>query len=134
MAERLTELGMDPSHVVERVRSTSRHRHRRSQSRASGGSQMDEDTEEGTSSQQKRLHSSKSRSLSRGRSVSLAKPARGSGLKDVAQRNRAMRLADRHQRRRNKQARRGEGDRHIPSLRPKHLLTGIRGIGKTSRR
>jgi len=31
-------------------------------------------------------------------------------------------------------ARRGEGDRHIPDLKPKHLLTGKRGIGKTERR
>ena len=31
-------------------------------------------------------------------------------------------------------ARKGEGDRHIPDLKPKHLLTGKRGIGKTDRR
>ena len=28
----------------------------------------------------------------------------------------------------------GESDRHIPTLRPKHLFTGKRGIGKTDRR
>ena len=32
------------------------------------------------------------------------------------------------------QARKGEGDRHIPTLRPKHLLVGHRGKGKTDRR
>jgi nucleolar GTP-binding protein len=35
---------------------------------------------------------------------------------------------------RNKQARRGEADRTIPNLRPKHLLSGKRGIGSTDRR
>ena len=34
----------------------------------------------------------------------------------------------------NKFARKGEADRHIPTLRPKHLFTGRRGIGKTDRR
>ena len=32
------------------------------------------------------------------------------------------------------QARKGEADRHIPTLRPKHLLVGHRGKGKTDRR
>jgi len=31
-------------------------------------------------------------------------------------------------------ARKGEGDRHIPTLKPKHLFSGKRGIGKTDRR
>ncbi|KAH6931455.1 hypothetical protein HPB50_024460 [Hyalomma asiaticum] len=34
----------------------------------------------------------------------------------------------------NRQARKGEGDRTIPSLRPKHLLAGRRGVGKADRR
>lgn len=129
MASKLSELGMDPGRVVERVRSESR-RQRRSRSIAAS-SDMDIDSEE---TRQKRLHSSKSRSLSRGRSASLVEPGPGRGLKDARQRNKAMKVADRTQRIRNKQARKGEGDRHIPNLRPKHLFTGIRGIGKTTRR
>lgn len=31
-------------------------------------------------------------------------------------------------------ARKGEGDRHIPTLKPKHLFSGKRGTGKTDRR
>ena len=31
-------------------------------------------------------------------------------------------------------ARKGEADRHIPNMMPKHLYTGKRGIGKTDRR
>lgn len=125
MAERLEELGMDASSAVEHVRSASR----KSRSRPrSVGSEMDIDEPA------IRVHSTKSRSLSRGRSESLAQPGAGTGLRDVSQRNKAIRVADRHQRKRNKQARKGEGDRHIPNLRPKHLFTGIRGIGKTQRR
>lgn len=129
MADKLSELGMDPSRVVERVRSESRKPLRRSRSQ-SQSSEMDIDD----AAPKKRLHSSKSRSLSRGRTASLVKPATGSGLKDIRQRNKAMKIGDRSQRRKNKQARKGEGDRHIPNLKPKHLFTGIRGIGKTTRR
>lgn len=34
----------------------------------------------------------------------------------------------------NRNAKKGEADRKIPNLKPKHLLTGKRGIGKTDRR
>lgn len=43
-------------------------------------------------------------------------------------------LADKAQYRMGKMARKGEADRHIPDLMPKHLHTGKRGIGKTDRR
>lgn len=33
-----------------------------------------------------------------------------------------------------KYSRKGEGDRHIPDLMPKHLFSGKRGTGKTDRR
>ncbi len=31
-------------------------------------------------------------------------------------------------------AKKGEGDRHIPNMMPKHLYSGKRGMGKTDRR
>ena len=74
------------------------------------------------------------RSMSRGRALSTAKPIEGSGLKNMAQKNKAIKMGDRAQRRMGKMARRGEADRHIPDLKPKHLLSGKRGIGKTDRR
>jgi len=82
----------------------------------------------------KRIHSSKSRSMSRGRSLSLAAPGAGSGLRDASQRNTALKKADRAQYLPGKAARKGEGDRHIPDLMPKHLFSGKRGKGKTDRR
>lgn len=45
------------------------------------------------------------RSMSRGRALSVAKPTAGSGLKDAAQRNAAVKIADRQQKRAGKAAR-----------------------------
>ena len=69
--------------------------------------------------------------MSRGRALS-AKP--GKGLKDATQQNKAVQMSDKAMFKRSKMARKGEGDRHIPTLRPKHLLSGKRGNGKTDRR
>ena len=74
------------------------------------------------------------RSMSRGRSLSLAPPAKKSGLKDSQQANKSIRLGDMAQRKANKKARKGEGDRHIPDLKPKHLMSGKRPKGSTDRR
>ena len=72
--------------------------------------------------------------MSRGRSASLAQVKAGSGLKDAVQRNKAVKMADKQQRRAGKAARRGEGDRHIPDFKPKHLFSGKRPKGSTDRR
>ncbi len=72
--------------------------------------------------------------MSRGRALSTAKPIEGRGLKNEEQHNKAIKIHDRMQYRMGKAARRGEADRHIPDLKPKHLFSGKRGIGKTDRR
>ena len=74
------------------------------------------------------------RSMSRGRALSTAKPIKGQGLKNEAQHNKAIKMHDKMQKRMGKAARKGEADRHIPDLKPKHLFSGKRGIGKTDRR
>ena len=66
--------------------------------------------------------------MSRGRALS-SQP--GKGLRDPSQQNKAVQLADKAVFKRSKMARKGEADRHIPTLRPKHLLSGKRGKGKT---
>lgn len=72
------------------------------------------------------------RSASRPRSVSVAA---GEGYKDGVQRVQAASLARKKMRRGvGGQARRGDADRHVPDLKPKHLNSGKRGIGKTDRR
>ena len=69
--------------------------------------------------------------MSRGRALSTAA---GKGVKDAAQQNKAIKLGDNATFKRSKMARKGEADRHVPTLRPKHLLSGTRGKGKTDRR
>jgi nucleolar GTP-binding protein len=72
---------------------------------------MDVDMGEGELSAKKRVHSSKSRGMSRGRSASLAAPSPSSGLRDAAMGNKAVKMADRAQRKMNKMAKVGEADR-----------------------
>ena len=69
--------------------------------------------------------------MSRGRSHSLVEPKGQTGIKDVSMRNKAIKMADKAQWRRNKFAKAGEVDRVIPTKMPKHLFSGKRGIGKT---
>jgi nucleolar GTP-binding protein len=66
---------------------------------------------DGEQQPKKRVHSSKSRAMSRGRSASLAAPAPNSGLRDVSMSNKALQLADKAQRKMNRMAKIGEADR-----------------------
>lgn len=56
------------------------------------------------------------------------------GVADEVSRAKAEKLAKVQRRERNKQARKGEGDRHQPVTLSKHLVAGKRGIGKTDYR
>lgn len=83
----------------------------------------------------KRLHSNRSRSISRGRAaMALEEAVPGKGFKDREQKNKAQKLSDKSQKLRNKMAKAGEGDRVIQTKMPKHLFSGKRGNGKTDRR
>uniref|UniRef100_A0A182PF33 Nucleolar GTP-binding protein 1 n=1 Tax=Anopheles epiroticus TaxID=199890 RepID=A0A182PF33_9DIPT len=57
------------------------------------------------------------------------------GIKDVMLKAKAKVMAKHDIAKRvTKMSRKGEGDRHIPDLKPKHLFAGKRGTGKTDRR
>jgi len=71
-------------------------------------------------------------SIARARSQS--KNRSESGLRDVAMVNKAKKMAKMSQRKMIRKGKAGESDRHIPTLKPKHLFTGKRGIGSTDRR
>lgn len=72
------------------------------------------------------------RASSRARSVSVAP---GEGFKDVGQKKQALEKQRKKLRAGvGKNAKKGEADRSIPTLKPKHLYSGKRGIGKTDRR
>ena len=70
--------------------------------------------------------------MSRGRSLSLASPKPGGGIKDEAMRNRGIKMADKAQWKRNKFAKIGEADRVIQTKMPKHLFR--LGAGSRGRR
>ncbi|KAI9117964.1 hypothetical protein K1719_011106 [Acacia pycnantha] len=132
MGRQLSTLGLDPSLAIDRARSRSVSRRGRKRERSPedrGADVMDID---GGSS------SKKLRTRSRSRSRSVSRPPTefvpGEGLKDSAQKIKAVKLAKKSVKKRNKDARRGEADRVIPTLRPKHLYSGKRSIGKTQRR
>lgn len=129
MRKSLGQMGIDTSLAIERVRSQSRGRKRSRSEAPEADAEMDVEMQ----TPKKRVHSSKSRSMSRGRQA-LADPKAGSGVKDAVMKNKAVKMADRAQRRMNKMARLGEADRGIPTKMPKHLFSGKRKMGKTDRR
>ena len=57
--------------------------------------------------------------MSRGRSLSLASPEDGKGIKDIGMRNKGIKMADKAQWLRNKFAKAGEADRVIQTKMPK---------------
>ena len=72
---------------------------------------------------------------SAGRVRSSSKTPRDeSGVRDVQARKKVRKLAKISQRPRNRLAKKGEADRKIPSLKPKHLFAGKRSLGKTNKR
>ncbi|KAI3714213.1 hypothetical protein L1987_72809 [Smallanthus sonchifolius] len=131
MGRQLSSLGLDPSKAMERVRSKSRGR-KRERSIDHGGDDMNVDDD--GSNKKMRV-----RSLSRSGSRSRSRPPTdvvvpGEGFKDSAQKIKAFKLGKKSVQKRNKDARKGEGDRVIPTLKPKHLFSGKRSNGKTTRR
>jgi len=75
-------------------------------------------------------------STARSRSRSMSKPPRDEmGIKDLTMKHKLQKQKAKAQVKGiAKHARKGEGDRHVFDLKPKHLFTGKRGNGKTDRR
>ncbi|OVA00493.1 GTP binding domain [Macleaya cordata] len=134
MGRQLSALGLDPTQAINRARSKSVSRGRkRERSVARGdddGDAMDVDDQ---ANKKLRLRS-QSRPRSRSRSRPPGEVVPGEGFKDSIQKVKAIKLAKKSSKKRNKDARRGEADRVIPTLKPKHLFSGKRSIGKTDRR
>lgn len=126
MGREFSTLGLDPSAAVNRARSKSRVGRKRERSQARGD---DEAVDMDVDQPNKKL-----RLRSRSRSRPPGEVVPGEGLRDSAQKVKAIKLAKKSVKLRNKSARRGEADRVIPNMKPKHLFSGKRSIGKTSRR
>eukprot|EP01129_Flabellula_baltica_P016754 TRINITY_DN9083_c0_g1_i1.p1 TRINITY_DN9083_c0_g1~~TRINITY_DN9083_c0_g1_i1.p1 ORF type:complete len:636 (-),score=186.64 TRINITY_DN9083_c0_g1_i1:88-1995(-) len=108
--EHLAELGMDGSRAADRMRSSSRDR---SESRG------------------RALERVKERSQSRAKSYV---PKAGEGFLDAKQKLLGEFLARKSITKLSKDGRKGESDRHVFDLKPKHLFSGKRGIGSNDRR
>ncbi|CAH0015537.1 unnamed protein product [Clonostachys rhizophaga] len=119
----LDRRGVDTTDIMERARSKSRPRGR-SMTRSRAGTE-DADAMDVDSTPRDRLRS-KSRAPTTNR--------REDGVQDEATRSKVDRLAKLHQKKMNRMARQGEGDRHTTASLTKHLVTGKRGMGKTQRR
>jgi len=77
----------------------------------------------------------RARDASVGTARSKSRPARDqSGLRDNVMVKKVKKIAKKAQKPRNHQAKKGEGDRVILNMKPKHLFSGKRGAGKTDRR
>ncbi|KAL3824218.1 hypothetical protein ACJIZ3_020247 [Penstemon smallii] len=131
MGRQLSTLGLDPTKAINRARSKSRGRKRE---RSVDGGVVDSMEVDGDQSNKKQ----RLRSLSRPRSRSQSRPpgelVPGEGFRDTAQKKKAIQMAKGSSKKRNKDARKGEADRVIPALKPKHLFSGKRSNGKTQRR
>jgi nucleolar GTP-binding protein len=103
--DHLKDMGIDPTAAVERARSKSRGRKR-----------------------------SRSESPALSKSRQRSKTPQEEGLRDKRQKLEVEVKAKKAQRTRNKDGRMGEADRHVYDLKPKHLFSGKRGIGKNERR
>lgn len=128
MKKSLGALGIDTATAVERIRerAQSRGRKRERSRSAAAAADGEGDVAMDDATPQKRLHSTKSRSVSRGRSLSAVEPR---GLRDSAMQSKALKMQDRSQFRRNKMAKSGEADRVILTKMPKHLFSGKRKQG-----
>ncbi|CAN6306513.1 unnamed protein product [Urochloa humidicola] len=127
MGRQLSSMGVDPSAAIAGSRSRGRKRERSLSRAAADGDNMEIDGQQ--SNKKLRL---RSRSRSKSRAPEEVLP--GEGFKDSEQKKKAIKKAHGATRNRNKDARRGEADRVIPTLKPKHLFSGKRTLGKTSRR
>uniref|UniRef100_A0A3Q2QMX4 Nucleolar GTP-binding protein 1 n=1 Tax=Fundulus heteroclitus TaxID=8078 RepID=A0A3Q2QMX4_FUNHE len=87
------------------------------------------------SATRKRQREASAPPTSRTRSQSASRPPRDqSGLRDGKMVKKAKRMMKNSQRDMNRQARKGESDRHVFDLKPKHLLSGKRKSGTKDRR
>jgi len=115
----LEDLGYEPDKALERARSRSKSRGRKRARSLSAAPETETDKKE-----RKLVARSRSRSKT---------PAQ-EGFKSEGERSRSLSVKFKDQKRSGKLAKKGEADRHVPDLRPKHLNVGKRGIGKTDRR
>ncbi|RPB22988.1 P-loop containing nucleoside triphosphate hydrolase protein [Terfezia boudieri ATCC MYA-4762] len=127
MEEHLGNIGMDATLASARARAQSKARGRSTAPREHADvDMMDIDGGDGRKSLL-------ARAKSRARSASNVN-RRDDGIKDEGARSKADRMAKLAQKKMNRMARQGEGDRHTTVSLQKYLVAGKRGLGKNQRR
>jgi len=111
----LIDMGIDPSKAASRIKERSKSR---SRALSRGRKRVRQDYLEGQEEKER----------------ARSKTPKEEGLRDAKQKEEVERLVRKSRKIRNKQAKKGEGDRTFLTKKPKHLFSGKRGIGKTDRR
>jgi nucleolar GTP-binding protein len=122
----LSDLGLDGSEVVDRIKD-------RSRSRSGARSPRDSSTSRSRSQSRSGRKRTRAELDSRGISASRASVT-SRAFKNPEEKSKADRLAKRARRELSRSSKRGESDRHVYDLKPKHLFSGKRKLGKTDRR
>lgn len=125
LEKHLEDIGIDATKAVERVRSESRARSKSKERSASRSGSR------GRSLSTKTAMTGGKRSRSQFEELSAN---RDSVIPDPKKRKIVRRLEKDSMKKRNREARVGEGDRTQTASMPKHLFSGKRGVGKTQRR
>jgi len=129
MAEHLEDLGYDLStfsNRAEKVRQEARKRNREQDERRGRALQREEES---------RMEEEPSEPLTRAQSRSKSRVTRPApGMSTIKATLKSKELLHYTLKKLGKKGKQGTSDRFIGNLRPKHLLTGKRGIGKTDRR
>ncbi|KAM4056820.1 nucleolar GTP-binding protein [Hirsutella rhossiliensis] len=123
LEDALDQLGVDTTNLAERAQPKARTRGR-SMSRSRLGTE-DADTMDVDKTARDRMRS---------RSRAPTTNRRDDGVQNDGLRTKAERLAKLNQKKMNRMARQGEADRHTTASIAKHLFSGKRGMGKTTRR
>lgn len=140
--QHISNIGYDPTSLANRAQ-TNTARARSAAASASGAGQTDADAADGDMNMMD-LDETPKQALKRAISTARTTPATNrltdglkkpsTGVTDAKLESKAERLAKLSQKKRNRMARAGEGDRHTPAFLPKHLFSGKRPLGKTQRR
>jgi nucleolar GTP-binding protein len=148
----LASMGIDASKMIDDMRTRSRSRSRVSLGKRgredgagvyiaagdeeAGDDGMDVDGEDGDrDAKRRRLRSVSLRERSKSRTRSVHEPAlEGEGFVDDASKKKARKMMKKAANKGNMMAKSGPGDNRVYDMKPKHLYSGKRGIGKTDRR
>jgi len=131
MESHLDKLGLDHTSISERVRSKSRGR------RPTTGEDvdmMDLDASGKPVRAMSQARQNKQKAIERAKSRARSQNRRDDGVTNDGARSQAEKVTKLHQKKMNRMARQGEGDRHTTASIPKHLFAGKRGMGSTRSR